>query len=79
MAPMTSFVALLRAVNVGGTGKLPMSDLKAICESIGFHKVRTYVVFRSAWSELEVKAALEARLQAYAGKASLAGIAALAD
>jgi hypothetical protein len=74
MAPMASFVALLRAVNVGGTGKLPMSDLKAMCESIGFQKVRTYiasgnVVFRSAWSELEVKAALEARLQAYAGKA----------
>jgi len=74
MAPMASFVALLRAVNVGGTGKLPMSDLKAMCESIGFQKVRTYiasgnVVFSSAWSELEVKAALEARLQAYAGKA----------
>ena len=72
---MASFVALLRAVNVGGTGKLPMSDLKAMCESIGFQKVRTYiasgnVVFRSAWSELEVKAALEARLRAYhAGKA----------
>jgi len=25
---MTAYVALLRAVNVGGTGKLPMSDLK---------------------------------------------------
>ena len=25
---MTTFVALLRAVNVGGTGKLAMSDLK---------------------------------------------------
>ena len=29
---MTAFVALLRAVNVGGTGKLPMSELKALCE-----------------------------------------------
>jgi uncharacterized protein (DUF1697 family) len=71
---MTSYVALVRAVNVGGTGKLSMSDLKAMCEAIGFHAVRTYitsgnVVFRSVWSELEVKAALEARLQAYAGKA----------
>jgi len=50
-----------------------MSDLKAMCEAIGFHAVRTYitsgnVVFRSAWSEPEVKAALEARLQAYAAK-----------
>ena len=63
MVPMVSFVALLRAVNVGGTGKLPMSNLKAMCEAIGFQTVRTYiasgnVVFRSAWSELEVKTAL---------------------
>jgi uncharacterized protein (DUF1697 family) len=27
---MTSFVALLRAVNVGGTGKLPMADLRSL-------------------------------------------------
>jgi uncharacterized protein (DUF1697 family) len=30
---MTAFVALLRAVNVGGTGKLPMSELKEMCEA----------------------------------------------
>lgn len=70
---MMSFVALLRAVNVGGTGKLSMSDLTAICEAIGFQAVRTYiasgnVVFRSAWGEPEVKSALEARLHAYADK-----------
>ena len=33
---MTSFIALLRAVNVGGTGKLPMTELKAMCESPAF-------------------------------------------
>jgi uncharacterized protein (DUF1697 family) len=70
---MTSFVALLRAVNVGGTGKLPMSDLKAMCEELGFAAVRTYiasgnVVFASRKSEAAVKAALEKRLAAYAGK-----------
>ena len=27
-------VALLRAVNVGGTGKLPMRDLKAMCDKL---------------------------------------------
>ena len=71
---MASFVALLRAVNVGGTGKLPMSELKAMCEELGFTGVRTYiasgnVVFASRKSETAVKAALEKRLQAYAGKA----------
>ncbi len=70
---MASFVALLRAVNVGGTGKLPMSELKAICEELGFDAVRTYiasgnVVFTSRKSEAAVKAALETRLAAYAGK-----------
>jgi uncharacterized protein (DUF1697 family) len=70
---MSSFVALLRAVNVGGTGKLPMSDLKDICEELGFAAVRTYiasgnVVFTSRKSEAAIKAALEKRLQAYAGK-----------
>jgi uncharacterized protein (DUF1697 family) len=70
---MSSFVALLRAVNVGGTGKLPMGDLKAICEELGFAAVRTYiasgnVVFTSRKSEAAVKAALEKRLEVYARK-----------
>src|SRR5689334_22380822 len=71
---MGSFVALLRAVNVGGTGKLPMSELKAICEKLGFTSVRTYiasgnVVFASRKSESAVKRDLEKALTAYAGKA----------
>ena len=70
---MTAFVALLRAVNVGGTGKLPMSDLKRMCEKLGFANVRTYiasgnVVFESRKSEGAIKAELEGALQKYAGK-----------
>ncbi|MDN5001982.1 DUF1697 domain-containing protein [Bradyrhizobium sp. GCM10027634] len=69
---MPAFVALLRAVNVGGTGKLPMTELKAMCEELGLGAVRTYiasgnVVFTSRKSESAVKAALEKRLHAYAG------------
>jgi uncharacterized protein (DUF1697 family) len=70
---MNSFVALLRAVNVGGTGKLAMSDLKALCEKTGFESVRTYiasgnVVFKSKKSEVQVKATLEAKLGDFTGK-----------
>ncbi|MBL9098091.1 MAG: DUF1697 domain-containing protein [Alphaproteobacteria bacterium] len=70
---MTVYVALLRAVNVGGTGKLPMAELKAMCEAAGFRHVRTYiasgnVVFESKASAARVKAALEVRLEDYAGK-----------
>jgi uncharacterized protein (DUF1697 family) len=70
---VTAFIGLLRAVNVGGTGKLPMTELKAMCEAAGFERVQTYiasgnVVFESERAEAEVKAALEAQLLAYAGK-----------
>ncbi len=70
---MTAYVALLRAVNVGGTGKLPMTELKAMCVAAGFAKVQTYiasgnVVFESAASEKRIKSLLEERLAAYAGK-----------
>lgn len=70
---MTTFVALLRAVNVGGTGKLPMASLKSLCEDAGFADVRTYiasgnVVFGSGLAEAAVKALIEARLLALVGK-----------
>ena len=70
---MPVYVALLRAVNVGGTGKLPMAELTAMCAAAGFARVRTYiasgnVVFESGKSAAQVKAALEKRLAAYAGK-----------
>jgi uncharacterized protein (DUF1697 family) len=70
---MPRYVALLRAVNVGGTGSLPMSKLKAICEDAGFANVATYiasgnVVFDSKSGEKAVKAALEKRLAAFSGR-----------
>jgi uncharacterized protein (DUF1697 family) len=69
---MTTYIALLRAVNVGGTGKLPMSELRAMCESLGFAKVRTYiasgnVVFESDLAETAIKSRLERSLETYAG------------
>jgi len=70
---MPSFIALLRAVNVGGTGKLPMTHLKTICEDAGFDSVRTYiasgnVIFESNLDEPAVRKELEGRLLEYAGK-----------
>lgn len=70
---MTSFVGLLRGVNVGGTGKLAMADLKSLCETAGFDCVRTYiasgnVLFESKRTEKAVKQILEARLLELAGK-----------
>jgi len=70
---MTSYIGLLRAVNVGGTGKLAMTDLKSLCETAGFDCVRTYiasgnVIFESRLGEEAVKKILEERLLELAGK-----------
>jgi len=66
---MTVFAAFLRAVNVGGTGKIAMGDLKALCERLGFEEVRTYiqsgnVVFRSDRDAASAKALLAKALTA---------------
>lgn len=72
-AKLIGYVALLRAVNVGGTGKLPMTELVRMSEAAGFENVKTYiasgnVVFKSKRSEGEVRSALEERLKEYAGR-----------
>jgi len=71
---MTTYIALLRAVNVGGTGKLPMSDLKDMCVEQGFVRVETYiasgnVVFDYHLPPQVVQTKLEKRLHVYAEKA----------
>jgi len=70
---MAKYIALLRSVNVGGTGKLPMADLRAMCEAAGFAHVQTYIasgnaLFESKVSAAKVKLELETRLLAYAGR-----------
>lgn len=70
---MAKYIALLRAVNVGGTGKLAMDKLRSICGEAGFAGVETYiasgnVVFESKAAPPRVKAELERRLHAHVGK-----------
>jgi uncharacterized protein (DUF1697 family) len=70
---MTVYVALLRAINVGGTGKLPMKDLVALCVGLGFAQVRTYiqsgnVLFESSLAEQAVRRRLETALSKRMGK-----------
>jgi len=38
---MTMRIALLRGVNVGGAKKVPMADLKAMVDGLGFSEVKT--------------------------------------
>lgn len=69
-----SYVAMLRAVNVGGTGKLPMAELTALCEAAGFGQVRTYiasgnVAFHADGTEDDIRSALQDRLHAHMRRA----------
>jgi uncharacterized protein (DUF1697 family) len=64
---MTTYVALLRGINVGGNNKVPMADLRAMCLGLGYDNVETYiqsgnVVFDTAASEASAVAAMEAGL-----------------
>jgi uncharacterized protein (DUF1697 family) len=68
------YVALLRAVNVSGTGKLPMSDLKAMGEACGFNQCRTFIasgnlLFASEPDETEAQQRIARRIEEYFGKA----------
>jgi len=62
-----TLIGLLRAINVGGTGRLPMADLRSLCEETGFSDVRTYIqsgnlVFSSRLGQVRAKAKLEKAL-----------------
>jgi uncharacterized protein (DUF1697 family) len=69
---MPTYIALLRAVNVGGTGKLPMADFRKLLEGLGFRNVETYIqsgnaVFDASGSAAKVGSAIAAGLEKLMG------------
>ena len=67
---MTTYIALLRAINVGGNAKLPMADLRAFFMTLGFADAQTLlqtgnVVFTAA---KQAGTTLESQLEAQATK-----------
>ena len=68
----TSYVALLRGINVSGINKIPMRELASLCADLGWGSVRTClqtgnVVFTSAASAVALEAALEQAIEARFG------------
>ncbi|MCX5371686.1 DUF1697 domain-containing protein [Streptomyces sp. NBC_00015] len=58
----TTYAALLRGINVGGSRKVPMAELRTLLEGLGLDDVRTYLqsgqaVFSSAHGDEERLAA----------------------
>lgn len=67
------YIALLRGVNVGGSGVLKMAELKALAEELRFENARTYIqsgnlIFSSELGEAAIVEKLEASLENKMGK-----------
>jgi len=70
---MTSYVALLRGVNLVGKSTLKMAELKRIASDLGLGQVRTYIasgnlLFTSDKPEELLRRTLEEELQAHMSK-----------
>ncbi len=62
------WIVLLRGINVGGHHRLPMADLRAMAEGLGWREVRTYIqsgnlVCSADGRREELEEALEAALR----------------
>jgi uncharacterized protein (DUF1697 family) len=67
MGVMTTYVVLLRGVNVGGKNNIPMAALRACLEELGFSNVSTYiasgnVILESDRSSDEIRTQIEEAL-----------------
>ena len=70
---MTTYVALLRSVNLLGNSVLKMSDLRAVAEELGLESPRTFIasgnlLFTSSRPEDELRNMLEQRLEEHMGR-----------
>lgn len=64
---MTSYLVLLRGINVGGRNKVPMARLRQLLEELGYSSISTYiasgnVLLRSDRSAREIKERIEEAL-----------------
>jgi uncharacterized protein (DUF1697 family) len=72
---MNRCIALLRAVNVGGTGKLPMAVFRKLLADLGYTNIETYIqsgnaVFDTPCLPAESALAIAAALQPLLGSAA---------
>ncbi|MFB6366107.1 DUF1697 domain-containing protein [Paenibacillus elgii] len=69
---MTIYIALLRGINVGGHNKIKMAELKRTLETMGLHRVQTYiqsgnVLFESEESPETLRLRIEEEIRAVFG------------
>jgi uncharacterized protein (DUF1697 family) len=61
---MADWIALMRGINVGSTRKLPMIELRALCDGLGWERPETYIqsgnlIVGAPGNEAKVRVALE--------------------
>lgn len=71
---MTTYIALLRGINVGGHNMIKMADLKAMCQAMGLGSVQTYIqsgnlVFQSDEAEEPLRQRIEQEIERVFGLA----------
>jgi uncharacterized protein (DUF1697 family) len=54
---MTSYLVLLRGINVGGRNKVPMAELRSVLEDLGFENVSTYIASGNVFLDSDLSAA----------------------
>ena len=54
---MTSYLALLRGINVGGKNKVSMAELRKLLEGLGFENVSTYIASGNVFLDSKLRAA----------------------
>lgn len=69
---MTTYIALLRGINVNGKNLIKMADLRAICQEMGLGAVQTYIqsgniLFRSDEEKEPLRRRIEQAIQASFG------------
>lgn len=69
---MPTYIVLLRAVNVGSTGKLPMAGFRKLLQDLGYRNVETYiqsgnVVFDAPGPSSKVAKSIAAALERLTG------------
>jgi len=78
------FIALLRGINVGGHNKVPMAELRVLCDELGWEGVQSYVqsgnlVFEAAGPPARLEAELERAIERRFGLSIAVVVRAAAD
>ena len=67
---MTSYLVLLRGINVGGKNKVPMAQLRTVLEDAGFSNVSTYIASGNVFLDSDLSASkIAAKIEAALPKA----------